>query len=170
MSDEIEFSGAELKRRMTKGWDDFQAYLSTLTPAQITEPTDAAGWTAKDHIMHLAVWEDGIAALLNQQSRYEAMGVDRELFLSGDHDRVNAIIQQRHKDMPLDAVLETLSEVHGRLMAKLETMSDDELKLPYQHYAPDANRPEPVWHWVGGNTYEHYAEHQPWIAAIVESH
>lgn len=168
MSDDIEFSLAELKRRMAKGWDDFQAYLATLTPEQLTQPTDAAGWTAKDHIIHLAVWEDGMTALLNHQARHEAMGLDYETFLSDDFDGKNALIQQRHKDMPLEAVLETFSEVHGRMMAKLETMSDEELEKPYQHYAPDSPRTQPVWHWIVGNSFEHYAEHQPWIAAIVE--
>lgn len=52
----------ELLIRIEQGWNEFQAYIQTLSAAQLAGPTDAAGWTAKDHIMHLAVWEDGIDA------------------------------------------------------------------------------------------------------------
>jgi len=49
---------AELITRINQGWDDFTTYLKTIEPEYFTIPTDAAGWTAKDHVMHLAVWEN----------------------------------------------------------------------------------------------------------------
>jgi uncharacterized protein (TIGR03083 family) len=152
---------------MERGWNDFDAYLNTLAEEQLTTPTDAAGWTAKDHVIHLAIWEAGIFALLNAQPRWEGMGIDRETFVSDDFDRMNAVIQQRYRDMALDEVLKTFRDGHQRLVAKIQSMSDEDLQLPYRHYQPDSDRDAPVWHLISGNTFGHYEEHTPWIAAIV---
>ena len=64
----------EMLRRLQNGWDNFQAYLKTLTPDQLTQHKDAGGWRIQDHVMHLAVWEDGMEALLSGQSRQARMG------------------------------------------------------------------------------------------------
>jgi hypothetical protein len=172
MSNEMpddEISKDNLLRRMREGWETFQNYIGTLSEEQLTGPMDAAGWTAKDHLIHLAMWEDGIYALLNGQPRYEAMGVDRTTWEKGDVDETNAVIQKRYRDMPLEEVRQTFRRVHERLMTKIESMGEAELLLPYRHYAPDSDREQPVFWWIVGNTFGHYEEHTPWIAAIVES-
>ena len=157
-----------LLRHIRQGWQDLQAYLSTLTVEQLTLPMDLAGWTAKDHIIHLAVWEDGIRALLEGGSRREAMGVD-ELTWKSDVDQINALIQQNHRHLSLERVLETLDHVHSRLMSVLDAMTDEALLLPYNHYAPESDSDSPVFWRVAGNTFLHYEEHLPWIKAIVEA-
>lgn len=52
-------------------------------------------------------------------------------------------------------------------------MSDDDLRLPYNHYQPneprDANDNRPALDWVAGNTYDHYAEHIDWINQLMDS-
>lgn len=164
---DIPTSKPELMARIHTSWDKFQAYLSTLSEEQLTGPTDAAGWTAKDHIMHLAVWEDGIAALLDKQPRDAQMGIDTQLWLTGDYDHINDTIQKRFADKPLDEVLQTFKTVHARVVAKLESMTEEELLRPYSDYQPGADRDAPVIGWVVGNTFEHYEEHHPWIVKIV---
>jgi len=168
MSEQKVMSKSELLEQMRRGWDDFQAYLQTLSEAQLSQPTDAAGWTAKDHVIHLAVWEAGIDALLGRESRWERMGLDAATWASGDFDAMNAVIQRRHKDMPLVEVLRTFQDVHQRLIGKIALLSDEDLQRPYRAYQPDSDRDAPVIGWIMGNTYEHYAEHRPWIEAIVE--
>lgn len=167
MAEEQVMTKAELLQHMQQGWNDFNAYLKTLTPEQLTRPTDAAGWTAKDHIMHIVVWEDGIDALLSGTSRRERMGLDQATWDSRDFDQMNAVIQQCHKDKSLAEVMQTFQTVHQRLIAKIETLTDADLQRPYKHYQSDSTADKPVIGWVKGNTYEHYAEHRPWIAAIV---
>lgn len=157
---------AELLERMEQGWQDFTTFLGGLTTEQMTVPTDAAGWTVKDHIMHLAVWADGIYALLEGESRYERMGLDAETWYSPGYDRMNAVIQKRYRDLPLDDVLSNFNQVHQRLVAKIRTMTDEELTRPYSAYDPDAGFKEPVLAYISGNTYDHYEEHRPWIEAI----
>jgi hypothetical protein len=169
MTDETRVSKAELLARMQQGWDDFNAYLSTLSEAQLTGPTDAAGWPAKDHIMHLAVWEDGVNALLEKHSRNHRMGVDDTTWAGHDFDQINAVIQQQHRDKPLDAVMQAFRGAHQTLVSKIQSMTDEDLQQPYSHYVPGTDEARPVIWWIVGNSFNHYAEHQPWIDAIVKS-
>lgn len=161
-------SKAELLEKMKQGWETFHGYVSRLTPAQITEPKDAAGWSAKDHLMHLAVWQDGVSALLEQkgETRWGAMGLDTETWAK-DFDAMNAVIQQQHRDLSPESVLERLQSAHLRMLNLVQTLPEEVLFYPYQHYDPASDQEEPIIGWVVADSYEHYAEHPPWIEAIV---
>jgi hypothetical protein len=52
----------ELIIKMNEGLRDFLTFLDQYSDEQLLQPTDAAGWNARDHITHLAVWADGVAA------------------------------------------------------------------------------------------------------------
>jgi len=167
MSDAQHWTQSELLAQMESGWNDFLAYLATLTPEQMTGPTDAAGWTAKDHVMHLAVWEQGIAALLNREDRREAMGLDEAAWDGHDYDDMNGLIRDREAGRSLDDVMQAFRDVHGQLVARISAMTDADLNRPYSAYADDPGNDRPVVGYIVGNTFEHYAEHQPWIEKIV---
>ena len=143
-----------------------KTFREQYTPAQLITPTDAAGWTAKDHIIHLAVWEDGMYAVLDKTSHSEQMGFDSALWGRG-YDVINDMIWKQHRDKSLEDVLMKFEKVHLRLISKVETLSDEDLALPYSHYQPVSDREYPVIGYIVGNTYEHYAEHQEWIEAII---
>jgi hypothetical protein len=168
MTDETVLSKTELLARIERGWDEFKTYIKTLTDSQLTTPTDAAGWTAKDHLTHIAVWEDGTFAIFQGLDRPEYMGVDKATWDSHDYDKINAVIQQRHKNKSLAETMTMLNETHRRVVDKLQSLSDEELQRPYNHYQPGSSADAPAINWVTGNTYEHYAEHIPWIDAIVK--
>lgn len=148
------------------GWGKLQVFITTLSEEQLTGPTDAAGWTVKDHLIHLAVWETGLYGMLHRQHRWQAMEVDQALWEARAVDQVNAAIQQRHRDLPLRDVLRTLRAGHERLVAHLQTLTDDDLQRPYSYYQPGYDVDAPIINWVRGNTHNHYAEHMPWMAAI----
>jgi hypothetical protein len=169
MTDQTPFSQAELLRRIEAGWKELQAYLDGLSEAQLTTPTDAAGWTPKDHVMHMAVWEDGIRALLNKESRIEAMGLDRKTWDSHDYDKMNDMIFRRYQNKSWAEVKRALEDVHRRLMETVQHLSTEDLERPYHHYDPDfATNDHAVWGYVVGNTFEHYAEHIPWMDVMIK--
>ncbi|MEP7292650.1 MAG: maleylpyruvate isomerase N-terminal domain-containing protein, partial [Chloroflexota bacterium] len=80
MSETQPINQAELLEKIQAGWDALQACIATLTPEQITIPTDAAGWTVKDHLMHLTVWQEGVWHMLEGRNRVEAMGVPQDVW------------------------------------------------------------------------------------------
>ena len=169
MSDEAHLTKDQLLAQLRAGWDSFNDYLATLTPEQLTGPTDATGWTVKDHIAHLARWEEGILSLLDGEPRHNSMGLDDETWDSDDIDRINEVIRQRDVDLSLDEVKQQFHDVHARLAARLDTLTDADLQRPYRHYQSDSDNDTPVIAYIVGNTFEHYDEHRPWIDAIVNS-
>lgn len=167
MSDQPRLSKTELLAKIEASWQDFNAYLMTLNPVVVTTATDAAGWTILDHVLHIAVWEDGIDAVLNGQDRAGRMGIDAALLNSRDFDKMNAVIQQQHKHLSLSEATQFVMGVHQRFIAKIDSLTDDDLYKPYRHYQSASDREAPVIDWIKADTYEHYAEHKIWIAAIV---
>ncbi len=162
-----EMSKAELLAAIDQGWNRMQNYLASLQFEQVIVPTDAAGWTAKDHLAHLAAWEDSINALLEKKPRPEHMGLTREQYETGDYDMINAIIRQQHRDIGLMELREWFFGVHARLVEKVNGMTDEELQRPYNEYQPESAWTDPVIRWIKGNTYEHFAEHTEYIERIV---
>jgi hypothetical protein len=167
MSDE-RISKAQLLDRIHQGWGELQAYIATLSDTQMTQPTDDAGWTVKDHLMHLSVWEDGMAALLQGQPRWETMGLPPESAGSRDFDALNAKIQQAHRDKSVAEVKGALNNAHLRMLDALTPLNDADLYKNYNEYLTDPTRDDAVIHWVIGDTYDHYAQHMPWMDAIVK--
>lgn len=168
MADETPFSKAELLRRMRAGWDEFSAYLDSLSEDQMTVPVDAVGWTAKDHVISLAVWESGVCALLEGRSQREGMGFDQAAWADiHNDDQINAAIWQRHQATSLAEALRMLQAAHDRLVSIVESLTEEDLLKPYRAYDQDSDADGPVYSWIIGNCFGHYAEHRPWIEAIV---
>jgi len=161
---------AELLERIEAARAALDQAIGQLSDAQLVAPGPYEGWSVKDHLAHLAAWEQGIAALLQGRPRYAAMGVDEPTYLTAGTDAINAAVYERNKDGPLREVLADFRQTQRDLLAALAALSDADLLKTYSHYQPDEpgkDRGEPVLKWIVGNTYEHYAEHQAWIEALV---
>ena len=164
---------AEILENIAQGRAEFEEMLSQLSEAQLTAP-GKEGWAVKDHLTHIAAWEQGVAALLRKQPRYRAMGagVEEAIRAGKDFDAPNDVIYKLHKDKSLRAVMEYFHSAHRDLLAAIHLLTDADLLKPYAHYQPDEPREDdttPVLRWIGGNTYGHYEEHAEWIKAIIAS-
>lgn len=156
--------------RLDESWLRLMGLVESLTPAQLTGLTDAAGWTAKDHLAHLASWERGMTWLLRKQPRYEGMGVSADIYLGYDIDALNEAIRQNTSQLPLETVLDDLQKTHRQLVDQLTATPEADLQQTYSWFQPSepgVDNGEPVMRRVAGNTFVHYDEHIPWIAAIV---
>lgn len=152
-------------------WNALQTYLSRLTPAQLCEVRDPHGWSVKDHLIHLAYWERGALFFLQGKPRHIGMDVPESLYLDGGFDQINAVIQHKHKDLPLEAVQAFLQDIHRQMLEKLAKLSDADLKKPYRRYLPDepgVGEGPPALDVIYANTAEHFAEHLAWIKALLE--
>jgi hypothetical protein len=148
-------------------WSELQTLLASLSEEQFTALTDAAGWTAKDHVIHLAMWEKAALALLEGKSKRECLNISPEVW-EQDDDPINAVLQERYHDMALNEVMQTLNQNHEQIVNKIASMSQEDLLLPYSHYKPDSTGDFPIIRAIHWDTVHHYGEHQTWIAAIVE--
>ena len=152
---------------------DYAALTATLdgwTEAQQTARTDAQGWTVKDHITHLAAWEQSMVALFHGRPRHEGLSVSAALYASDEIDAINAAIRENHEDASLAEARELLADAHRQMLAVLGTLTFDDLFKPYSHFLPDEPGDDdgsPIIGRLRGNTFGHYAEHLPWMTAIV---
>lgn len=148
-----------------------EAFVASLTPQQLAERRDAAGWAVKDHLAHLAVWQDGVTAMLQRQPRYEAMGLALAFVQASDIDVINDAIFRQHNNTHVDEVLAKFADAHTRFMAVLAPLDDDALHRTYSHYQPNEpgdDNGAPILDWVVGNTSQHFMEHLPWMQAIAK--
>ncbi len=167
---ETRYSKAELLRQIGAAWTELDGSLGRLAPAQMTQIRDAQGWAVKDHLVHMAAWERSVVVYLQGRPRHEGLGVDEDLYLSGDEDAINAAIQGRHKDVPIADALADLREVHGQLLRLIEPMDDNELYRASSDFQPagQIERDErPIIGMLYGNSAHHFREHQGWIESLV---
>jgi uncharacterized protein (TIGR03083 family) len=162
-------SKPDLLARIDRAWADLQATIATNSPKQLTLPTDASGWTAKDHLAHLTAWERSMVFLLQHRARHEGLGVSESLYLTGDEDAINASIQEQTRDLPLDQVLAELAATHKELLALVRELPESELRQPYSYFLPDEpgiDSGEPIIWRISGNTDEHFDLHRGYIERI----
>lgn len=151
-----------------KSWDELNARVESLGPNGLTL-TGADGWAVKDHLIHVAAWEHSLLALLDGSDRRRAMGVGPDV---DETDSINAAVWSMHRSKTPEQALDYFHQTHALLMKRLGSMSDEDLKLPYNHFQPNEPRDpsdnRPALDWVAGNTYEHYAEHTGWIDQLIK--
>jgi len=94
---------AELRAQLDAGLAPFLAVIDRLSAPPLTELRDAAGWTVRDHLTHLAAWADGVAALLRREDRWAAMGLTIAPSPGDDldYDTINQCADRRAAAPPL---------------------------------------------------------------------
>lgn len=169
MSD-IQVTKAELLRRLDEGYKAFKQMLSAWSDEQLTKP-GPEGWSVKDHLAHLAVWEAGIAALLRKENRWEAMGLPKDIVSRNlDEDELNALIHNHDHDLSLAEVRAAFENAHQQMVSAINSLTDADLVKTYSSFQPDEPGDEdgrPVWPWIVADSYGHYEEHTPWIKAVI---
>jgi uncharacterized damage-inducible protein DinB len=177
MSDSPPKTTAELLARVDRAWEALEGTVSRLTPAQLTEIRDAEGWTVKDHLMHVAVWEAAFLGRFAGRPIHEVLGLD-EAILTQDEDTVNAVLFERHRHRSLAEVLDTANANHRAARTRLAALADRAIAGTVADILPGASGgawaqsayggSDPAAAWIGGNTWEHYDAHHGWIRALVE--
>ena len=131
--------------------------------AALVERRDDAGWTAIDHLAHIAAWERMIVAHLTDGSDHEIAGVDAEAYPRMSLQAINDALHERSRGRSAGEILAEFVGAHADIIALLEALPPEVYASPYWHDDP-AQRS--VMAKVAGDTYLHYAEHGEWIAAL----
>jgi hypothetical protein len=125
-----------LTTAIDSAWAEFQAFLAVVSEDQASLQ-DANGWTIKDHVTHIAVWEDSVSILFRGGRRHEALGIDEPFFREGSFDQINEIIKVRYRHLQLADVLRKLNEVHNELMSRSVSVTD-QLQTTVHEFFPRA--------------------------------
>lgn len=160
----------ELTARIEEQWSALDAQISRYPDDVLTGPSDAAGWTIRDHLAHLTAWEASVLGFIRDgRPQNETMGVDRTLWETDDLDAVNERIRVQTSDTPLTEVMAALQATRRELVAALGTLTTERLRERWVNGSIDASDAPTILEKVTGNTVEHYPEHAEWIAAIAKS-
>lgn len=138
---------------------------------ELTGPREVGGWSAKDHLAHLAAWERGFVFLLHGHALRDGLGVSEETYRSGDFDTINAEIEDHVKDRLLPDILTDLRAVHTELLGAIGSMTDEDLHEPIACTPPweDEHQPQPpLADKIPGYTFEHLDQHREWIETLLE--
>lgn len=159
---------ADLLLAIESSWAPLEPFLAGLTEKQATLQDDQ-GWTVRDHVTHMAVWEESVAVLFHGKPRHEALGIDEDFYADASFDEINEIIRKRNPSMPLGQALAEWKRVHHDLMAWVRSLSDTELTRRVRDFFPQAPRTDDrlVIDFLHENTAAHIDEHLPWMRAIV---
>ena len=168
MSDSTPKTTTEILSRLDEAWKALEGTVGHLSPAQLSDVRDAAGWAVKDHLMHVAAWEGALLASLAGQPVHETLGLDEATFAQ-DEDAQNAAIFEQHRHRPLPEVLEAVRASHRATRARLATLSDRAVAGTAAEVLPPGAESDgrSAAAWLAGNTWEHYEAHHGWIRALV---
>ena len=166
MADTAPKNMSELLSMINAEWSALMEASGKLSPRQMITP-DAGGWSPKDNLAHVMEWMKVlIYNNLGGQPVYEVMGIPREVADEWNFDVMNKILFERHRHRSAEDVLADLKRVYGDLLAKLNTMTFDDLMKPR---FPDDPEKGPFINWVSGNSFEHFAEHRESIERVLKA-
>ena len=130
MPGHMPFTVSEWKGDMDRAWRALRDVLDAAGEDALTHETDAAGWSAKDHIAHLDACAKAMIAMFRDgQPEWVGLGVDEALFREEGYDRENEVIRQRTIGTPLAEVRAQFRETHEEIVARCGR--DDRRGLPW---------------------------------------
>lgn len=166
MADEewIPGSKEELMSAIRREWKMLMAVVEKLDEQKMTTP-DEGGWSPKDNLAHLTEWMNSMMGYhIDRRPSHEVMRMTEEQTRDWDMEVINPVLFERNKDRSIEDVMNELKQTYEKVLAKLDTMSYEDLMKP-RH----ANDPEkrPLLLWVLGDTSEHFAEHREVIERML---
>jgi uncharacterized damage-inducible protein DinB len=126
------------------------AALDGLSEEEMTRPGAVGRWSVRDVLAHILAWEEEAV------TRLDLLAADRPQDFAPivDEEELgawNARAHQRYAGLALAEVMRRLADVQGRILAGLDSLSEERL-------GTDAG-PVPVRNWLPECTYAHEQEH-----------
>jgi hypothetical protein len=155
---------AKFTASIDAAWKDLHSFLAALTPGQESE-RDQAGWSVKDHVAHLAIWEESVVILFRGGRRHEALGIEEPFYTASSFDEINEVIKVRLEGTALQEAIRSLEGAHGRLMGHLRTLRDADLNTKAREFFPQlpGNDERLLASLIWDNTGRHFTEHLEWM-------
>lgn len=161
--DVLPATSEDLLERIAASRAALAATIRGIDRSALIERCDEAGWTALDHLSHIAAWERMIVAHLTDGTEHEIAGVDQTRYKEMSLQEINDALHERTRGRSAGATLAEFVAAHFDIVELIEALPAEVLASPYWHDDP-AQRT--VMAKIAGDTYLHYAEHGGWIAAL----
>src|SRR5690349_3229630 len=155
---------ADLLQRIGRSRQALDDIVGRLSAEQLAAPGPDGGWAIKDHLAHLAAWEQKLLAMVGGQPGYVGLQVDAATYERADIDELNAILHERFKGLSAAGALAASRQSYQQLLAAVEALPADQLGAPYAPDDPDDSRR--MIDGIIDNTYGHYDEHRAAIEQI----
>lgn len=105
-----------------------EATLALLTPRQMTQSgVTRGGWSVKDMLAHVVEWQQMNLDWYETGRRGETVAMPAPGFTLRELPRLNQMIYRKHHRRSLQAVLQDYQANHARIVALIESLSDDDL-------------------------------------------
>lgn len=156
---------AQLQARLEQSYARIHQAVERLDVAQLEQPGVQNEWSVKDILAHLTFWQqrmnEVLAALLNGQPPVllRQPGEDGDTAVN----RVNAAHYAANKDRPLADIQADFAQAYAQGLAAIGRLRDADLT---DESAMNALLGGAVLELIAGNSYDHYDEHVPLIAAL----
>lgn len=158
----------ELLADFDASWNAIQHLVESTSEDDLTTKTDAAGWTAKDHLAHLNAWERGVLGMLRDgRPQWDGMGISRSTFEEEGYDDKNESIRQQSQRQSLSQVVSALNQTHHALADEIRSRPWDDVLREANAFVPGAGDFSFV-HKIIGNGPEHVGEHLVYIRRILQ--
>ena len=175
---------SSLLERIAAAYAEFAAAIAAIPDDRLTAPNTIGKWSVRDMVAHVGGDERWMAG---QLEALQAGELPTSQSCYGDdlpppegdwssQDARNAWQHERFGGLSLDGARSMAKESHGRLIAVVESFSDQQLsdKLAIADLGTTAHiRPakdgEPGWplvEWIGGVTHKHYEDHLQDIRSV----
>ncbi|MCB0078196.1 MAG: ClbS/DfsB family four-helix bundle protein [Anaerolineales bacterium] len=157
---------ASLLTQMEQSWQSLTTLLDGVSDDRKRAARDEAGWTVKDHLVHLTAWMRSVLFMLRGEPRHAGLAIAQSLYDSGEIDAINAAIVAAGDGLTLPDAVAALAEMQRRLVAVVRATPDEQLQRTYSDFFPNEPGDERlaldvVW----GNSAFHLHEHVEWMAA-----
>jgi hypothetical protein len=163
MSAELPADKDALMARIRQSRAALEAQIAPLAAEQLAAPGPDGGWSIKDHLYHLATWQQVQLARMQGRPEWSVVEIDEATYRGAinsaeDFRDINAIIWQRGNDLSADDVLALFRDTFAQLLAELDRWSYADLLAPVRPDGPS------VLKQLSGDSYEHDDEHLGMIA------
>jgi hypothetical protein len=160
-----EMNKYKLIESITDGRRDFEETLSMLNADQMTIPCLEGGWSVKDVLVHVAVWEGRMVRWLGDVMRGEIPQMLPPGKTWDDLDQMNEETYLENRDKSLSDVLAQFHRSFPEALEIVKSISEEDL---FDQDRFEWRQGKPLWFIVAANTFWHYEEHDEAIKAWME--
>ena len=136
------------------------ALLGVVSESEMLIPLEENGWSAKDHIAHIVIWEKRLVEWLNIVERGEVPQQLPPGMTWDDLDRWNEQTFEENHERELKEVLADFDHFADEVVQTVEAIPEDLLMRADSLVWRSGS---PLWEMVAANTFWHYPEHRETI-------